>query len=366
MSNSKLQIIVMFCVGICGCRSLVIQPKGNIPQDLKSLASIYETTNGQLIVDFKNRKITIDDCKDFSNLNNVCIQNLSIQQDAGYFQFTNCSNLVLKNIRFAGGNKPIRYTLRISKSSNVTILNCTFRDYISSLKIYECLVLTNSKGVDIRKCLFSGLSAKDIVRGIKITNSSENRDFRVSFNSFKNINSSNDADGIYVFQDVRSRIDLTIERNHFQDIKKRFIKIDASGVTVFKNTGKSPSIETTMYSYVSIYGNNVKVVKNSFLTPRTSVYTGIEIGSRVRNKLSNIYIYKNEFKAINEPKDSLNSQIRVQCHIEGLSVTKNSSVGFYYAVALSKVADYKIGSFTFKDNKLDVNEIFEKPMPLLK
>jgi polyhydroxyalkanoate synthesis regulator protein len=134
---------------------------------------------------------------------------------------------------------------------------------------------------------------------------------------------------------------------------------------VCKNTGKSPSIET-MYSYVSIYGNNVKVVRNSFLTPRTRVYTGIEIGSRVRNKLSNIYIYKNEFKAINAPKDSLNSQIRVQGNIEGLSVTKNSSVGFYYAVALSKVADYKVGSFTFKDNKLDVNEIFEKPMPLLK
>ncbi len=355
----------MFCVGIWGCRSLVIQPKGNIPQDLKSLASIYETTNGQLILDFKNRKITIDDCKDFSNLNNVCIQNLSIQQDAGYFQFTNCSNLKLKNIRFLGGKKPIRYTLRISKSTNVTVLNCTFQDYKSSLKIYECLVLTNSKGVVIRKCLFSDLSAKDIVRGIKITNSSENRDFYVSGNSFENINSSNDADGIYVFQDVRSPIELTIERNHFKDIKKRFIKIDASGVTVCKNTGKSPSIET-MYSYVSIYGNNVKVVRNSFLTPRTRVYTGIEIGSRVRNKLSNIYIYKNEFKAMNAPKDSLNSQIRVQGNIEGLSVTKNSSVGFYYAVAMSKVADYKVGSFTFKDNKLDVNEIFEKPMPLLK
>ena len=320
---------------------------------------------GVIEVDFEGQFIELDRLITLNNLEKISIKNLNfkIRKPSGYFQILNCERITLENINFDGSScTQTRYALKITNSKNISIVDSKFQNFRLEVNTFEALVINNSANTLINNCEFRKIETKKVTRGVKFSDKSNlepSLNSKIKFCRFENISPKQDADAIYIeMLDNSKRINLTIDSNYFRNVAKRFIKINASGVSIKNNIGDN-YLDIPMYSFISFFGNHIEIQKNVFTSYNGNAFYGVDAGSLNIDKQNSIIISNNDIRNLITNTNKKSAGIRFASDTHEITINSNYLKGFYNSITTSFKKKNKISDLIFKDNELNCEKGIE-------
>ncbi|GGH32234.1 glycosyl hydrolase family 28-related protein [Paenibacillus segetis] len=238
----------------------------------------------------------------------LSFKNLSGKEEFGYEAFwVTGNNITIKGIVIEGNNKLIRGIGVHNGAQNITITNCTIKNFTQPADtqsphynaiVSGILIYGKTIGITISNSIITGISAihqtTPVARGIMIWSEPDQpyaKEVQINGNTISYISPREDADGIYFDKAPSGSIlsNSIIEGNSFHHVGKRAIKIRAAGVSIKNNhitnsyNGNNPYtfypidnfIPQDMFSAISVYASHVSVTGNT-IDGVGSYYSAIE------------------------------------------------------------------------------------------
>ncbi len=214
--------------------------------------------------------VYLTESQDIANLSDIIIKDGELKfksTSSGKYilQLYNLNNVTFKKVIF-DGNMDGQYWLYTYSNDEISFLKCKFKNLGNgSLSVWGNRIRSSNKIV-FDNCVFDTINSSGISRALFFTDTSTPGKFnKIVKCHFNNINPSNDSDAIYAeASGIDRRIDLTIINNTFTDIAKRYIKLNADGVTVRGNKGYASALQTNMFACISAYGDDIIITNNQF------------------------------------------------------------------------------------------------------
>lgn len=301
-------------------------------------------------IDLEGKSIKLEEAIVFKNISNLEIKNGNIfleGKELTGLTFINSKNIKISNVQFDFKKSGIGF-LRFNKCQEVLVEGCSFLNLGGGKNNVNALVYKGCTNLHIKENLFDAIVGKKVSRAIKQSDRIDNlsNDCVIENNQINNIFPIADGDGIYIEspneKGLKDQFHLAIIGNRFVNNAKRFIKINASNVFVKGNIGKSDL--KSMYSFISVFGNNIVIEENVFEAKNT--YLAIGIGTN--KNIENITIKKNRLTT--KSKKVKTKGVSMHSNCKDIVIQDNYIIGFHFPVTTSFKNNNSLENITLENN----------------
>lgn len=317
---------------------------------LENIFSIFDRSD----IDLNGNEFKLSSAVNITSRIKYSIKNGTFKPDANIgtvLNISNCHSFEL-GVKIDGQSTKQSFGVKASACSDLRIKESRVFDFGDSTSTnVRALFIEHSPYTFIEKCKFENItsssssSSRAIVIGdtTSISNGCVIRDSEI-----KNVTPVNDADGIFLYTLTGEKLNCLIDNVHFYDCAKRFIKVQAGGVTIQNCVGVHDLVGDMSFCIDLQTGSGFKVVNNTFtsLSGRFTSAVGMAVGVPIED----VRITGNEF--YNTVNSTLDTAIEAFEGVEKLWIQNNFIKGFRRALEISEPAiTYK--DVFFENNVLD-------------
>lgn len=326
--------------------------------DYAAIVNMLSSISSDATINLANKIYLLNSTLTISSKSNIKFKNGAFKNGVTTYmmQVASCSDVEFENVEFDGNSQGMRLVY-IYTSSNVSFTKCYFHDLGSSgTNNVAGIYWKTTDGVIIKKCRFIDIesASSSSARGVYLADTGTPSKFgKIIECHFENITPYNDGDGIYISATSSPyNVHMQIEGNTFKNVAKRYMKIDAEGVTITGNKGYADNLSQTMLACISSFrGNNTILNNEFFFTGTTNTSNGVVVGSTLNPVVENIKIAFNIFKNSSAPSSSIG--IALNRSGNNIKIKNNTFDSFDYGIRDSYSTPPTISDLLIEDNDYD-------------